>query len=152
MTSSLIYVLLVLTSCFCIWSQLYLILLPKFHRGYIPHQFMWSRNYTVSFLQLFWSYIILKINFKRNRIYYLEYVQNFIIKIFRSRNSTLYKSFRSSSKLTEKEFPLKNKSPTCPGAISVGSGPWWNSLCSFPECKSNMNCFSFPGILKLKVK
>lgn len=36
---------------------------------------------------------------------------------------------------------------TCPGVLSVGSGPWWNSLCNFPECRSKTNCLSFPGIL-----
>lgn len=37
---------------------------------------------------------------------------------------------------------------TCPGVLSVGSGPWWNSRCSFPEWRSNTNCLSFPGTLK----
>ena len=37
---------------------------------------------------------------------------------------------------------------TWPGATSVGSGPWWNSLCNFPECKSSTNCFSLPGTLE----
>ena len=36
-----------------------------------------------------------------------------------------------------------------PEAVSVESGPWWNSLCSFLECKSNMNCLSFSGITTL---
>lgn len=30
---------------------------------------------------------------------------------------------------------------------STGSGPWWNSLWSFPECKSATNFCSFPGVL-----
>jgi len=32
----------------------------------------------------------------------------------------------------------------------VGSGPWWNSRCSFPEFKSAMNCFTSPGLLSLQ--
>ena len=37
---------------------------------------------------------------------------------------------------------------TCPGVMSVGSGPWWNSRWSFPEWRSNTNCFNLPGILQ----
>ncbi len=37
---------------------------------------------------------------------------------------------------------------TCPGVLSVGSGPWWNSRCSFPEWRSNTNCLSLPGTLE----
>ncbi len=36
------------------------------------------------------------------------------------------------------------------GVEGVGSGPWWYSLCSLPECRSAMNCFSKPGPLKAK--
>ena len=38
---------------------------------------------------------------------------------------------------------------TCPGVLSVGSGPWWNSRCNFPEWRSNTNCLSLPGILEI---
>lgn len=38
--------------------------------------------------------------------------------------------------------------PTCPGVLSVGSGPWWNSRWSFPEWRSNTNCLSLPGTLQ----
>lgn len=41
---------------------------------------------------------------------------------------------------------------TCPGVLSVGSGPWWNSLCNFPECRSNTNCLSFPGTLFVRTR
>lgn len=37
---------------------------------------------------------------------------------------------------------------TCPGVLSVGSGPWWNSRWSLPEWRSKTNCFSLPGTLK----
>lgn len=40
---------------------------------------------------------------------------------------------------------------TCPGVLSVGSGPWWNSLCNFPEWRSRTNCLSFPGILRTHI-
>ena len=32
----------------------------------------------------------------------------------------------------------------------TGSGPWWNSLCSFPEWRSKTNCFNLPGTLRKK--
>lgn len=36
---------------------------------------------------------------------------------------------------------------TCPGVLSVGSGPWWNSRWSFPEWRSNTNCLNLLGTL-----
>ena len=34
------------------------------------------------------------------------------------------------------------------GAGVVGSGPWWNSRCNLPECKSAINWRNNPGLLK----
>jgi len=33
------------------------------------------------------------------------------------------------------------------GGGVVGSGPWWNSRCSFPEFRSSTNCLTRPGLL-----
>lgn len=41
---------------------------------------------------------------------------------------------------------LLHLGPTLQELYQLGSDPWWDSLCSFPEYQSNTTCLSFPRI------